>query len=470
MSQNPKKIHIVGGGMAGTEAAWQCLQLGAEVFLYEMRPKVMTDAHQTGDFAEMVCSNTLKSTDPDSAPGLLKNDMRAFGSLILDAAEKSKIPAGGALGVDRIVFSKIITETLEHHPRFQRIDREVTNIPSQEELEDRNECWIIATGPLTSPALTPALGKLSGDSKRLFFYDAIAPILSADSLDFDHAFFGNRYDQEADDYLNLPMNKEEYENFIDAIIAAEKMPLHEFETTSYFESCLPIEVMVERGRETPRFGPMKPVGFTDPKTGHRPWAVVQLRRENASGTMFSMVGFQTKMKWPDQKRVFSMLAAMKNAEFLRFGSVHRNTYVHGPAVLNSDLSFKLSSRVFLAGQVTGVEGYTESAAIGLLAGRAAMAKVAGKTFVFPPADTILGALAHYVTKGGLGDFQPMNANLGLLPPITKQKGVSKAERRGKQALLARQSFENYFADVLTSSANSAGLSEAPPTNPPSISG
>jgi len=449
MSTSQQKIRIVGGGLAGSEAAWQALRSGFAVTLHEMRPERLTPAHKTGNLAELVCSNSLKSLSPDSAPGRLKAEMEALDSLVLRAAAEARVPAGQALAVDRDVFSAAVTRALAEHPAFERVDGEVTELPTTAELEARGECLIVATGPLTSPALAAALEGLTDHKRRLYFYDAIAPVIAADSIDREHAFLASRYDKgngegEAGDYLNLPLTKDEYEAFIDAVQAAEYMPLHAFEDTRYFEACLPIEVMVERGRETLRFGPMKPVGLTDPRTGHRPWANLQLRLENVEGTMYSMVGFQTKMKWPEQKRVFSLIPALREAEFLRYGSVHRNTYLKSPELLAADLSFKASPRVFLAGQVTGVEGYTESAAIGLLAARAAVAKVRGEAFAMPPRDTMIGALAHYVTHGGLGDFQPMNANLGLLPPLDRQRGESKADKKARQCSRAREVFATYL--------------------------
>jgi methylenetetrahydrofolate--tRNA-(uracil-5-)-methyltransferase len=438
-------IHIVGGGLAGTEAAWQALQAGLPVTLHEMRPKVSTPAHKTGNLAELVCSNSMKSMLPHTAPGQLKAEMAAFDSLVIAAANIARVPAGMALAVDREVFSEAVTTRLAGHPLFTRVDEEVTTLPTPEELEARDEYWIVATGPLTSPALAKALEELTGGRQRLYFYDAIAPVLAADSIDMTKAFRASRYGEGEDgDYLNLPLTKDEYEAFIDAVLAAEYMPLHGFEDTKYFEACLPIEVMAERGRETLRFGPMKPVGLTDPKTGRWPWAVVQLRQENLDGTMFSMVGFQTKMKWPEQKRVFGLIPALADAEFLRFGSVHRNTYLKSPDVLAGDLSFKASPRVFLAGQVSGVEGYTESAAIGLLAGRSAAAKAQGKAFELPPRTTMIGALASYVTQGPLGDFSPMNANLGLLPAVDRRKGESKADKKARQVGNAATAFSQYL--------------------------
>jgi len=442
------RIHIVGGGLAGCEAAWQCLRAGHEVRLYEMRPQKMTPAHSTGDLAELVCSNSLKSMLPDSAPGLLKSEMQAMDSLILKAAAHAAVPAGQALAVERTVFSQYILEALASFPGFERIDTEVTELPPI----GADEAWIIASGPLTSQPLVEQLQGLCPDSRRLHFYDAIAPILETDSIDASIVFRASRYDESGDgDYWNVPLNKEEYETFIDAVIAAEKMPLHDFEDVAYFESCLPIEVMIERGRDTLRFGPMKPVGLTDPRTGHRPWAAVQLRMENKEGTMVSMVGFQTKMKWPEQKKVFSLLPGLKDVEFFRFGSVHRNSYLKSPDVLDRDLSFKTAPRIFLAGQITGVEGYTESAAIGLLAGRAASAKVQGQSYLMPPAGTIIGALYHYITEGGLGDFQPMNANLGLLPGLPKQRGMGKPQRKALQCARSREVFAAYHAQLSGSS-------------------
>lgn len=455
-------IHIVGGGLAGAEAAWQALRAGFPVVLHEMRPAKMTAAHKTGELAELVCSNSLKSLNPQSAPGLLKSELAALDSLVLRAAEQAKVPAGQALAVDRGVFSDVVTGALEAQPGFRRVDEEVVRIPDDDELSRRGDAWIVATGPLTSQAMADELARLSGVPGRLYFYDAIAPVIAADSIDMTKAFRQSRYDvgEDAGDYLNLPLTKEQYEAFIDAVLAAEYMPLHGFEEARYFESCLPIEVMVERGRETLRFGPMKPVGLTDPATGRRPWANLQLRLENKEATMYSMVGFQTKMKWPDQKRVFSMIPALEDAEFLRFGSVHRNTYLKSPELLASDLSFRTAPRVFLAGQITGVEGYTESAAIGLLAARFAAAKLTGKSLALPPRESMIGALAHYVTQGGLGDFQPMNCNFGLLPPLDRMKRESKQEKKDRQCSAARAAFAEWLKSVDAAAAPALDGSKA----------
>lgn len=441
------RIHIVGGGLAGSEAAWQCLRLGLPVTLYEMRPQTMTPAHKTDRLAELVCSNTFKSSRPGSAPAVLKHEMRTLDSLVMQCAEESAIPAGQALGVDRDLFSAAVTKSLQAHPLFTRVHQEIAQIPSIEEMGD--DCWIIATGPLSSDKILPELERLSEHKGRLYFYDAIAPILAADTIDLDHCFFANRYDDQSDDYLNIPLNRDEYETLIQDINAAEKSPLHEFEETKYFECCLPIEVMAERGLDTLRFGPLKPVGFTDPRTGRRPWAVIQLRRENQGGSMFSMVGFQTKMKWPEQKRVFTKIPALREVEFLRYGSVHRNTYLQSPDTLNSDLSFRSHDRVFLAGQITGVEGYSESAAMGLLAGRFAGAKAKGSKFASPPPDSMIGALLNYVTVGCSGPFTPMNCNMGLLPAIPKTRGVSKPERRMQQYENAVSKFDEYFTSQVS---------------------
>ncbi len=439
------RIHVVGGGLAGSEAAWQVIRQGIHVTLHEMRPVKMTPAHQTGDLAELVCSNSLKSMADDSAPGLLKREMLALDSLVIKSGLQARVPAGQALAVNREIFSAAITQALESSGLLTRVHEEVTTIPSEEELIKNNELWIIATGPLTSDELAQKVLELAGGAKRLHFYDAIAPVLDAESIDMSKGFMADRWQKGEDggDYLNLPMNEKEYNDFLDAVTAAEKMPLHEFEEVKYFESCLPIEVMIERGRETLRFGPMKPVGLTDPRTGRWPHANIQLRKENVDATMFSMVGFQTKMKWPEQARVFKMVPGLETAEFLRFGSVHRNTYIKGPDALARDLSFKSNSRVFLAGQITGVEGYTESAGIGLIAGRHAAAKMKGETFSNPPSDTMLGSLVNYITIGPLGDYSPMNANFGLLPAIPKVRGKGKKDRQVEKVAKAWQAFESW---------------------------
>ena len=438
-------IRIIGGGLAGCEASWQALKLGCTVTLHEMRPDKMTGAHTSGRLAELVCSNSLKSTLEVSAPGQLKLEMSQLDSLIVKAAMVAKVPAGNALAVDREVFSEYIESALKNHPNFTRIDGEVIKLPSQEELQKNNEYLIVCSGPLTSPDLAGEIDRITGNKKRLFFYDAIAPVIAADSIDMDICYLADRYGEGEGDYINVPLDKEQYNQFIDGVETAEKVPLHEFEDVNYFESCLPIEVMIERGRETLRFGPMKPVGLDDPKTGRRPWGVIQLRQENVEKTMYSMVGFQTKMKWPEQKRLFSSLPGLSNLEILRYGSIHRNTYVNGPEVLNPDLSLKDNPRIFLAGQITGVEGYTESAAIGLLAGQFAALKSLGKAPSTLSVHCMLGALLAYVTKGNLGKYAPMNANLGLLSPVEVDRKASKNDRKTLQIKRANEAFSDYLS-------------------------
>ncbi len=444
------KAHVIGGGLAGCEAAWQLAKRGIPVCLHEMRPIKMTPAHQTGNLAELVCSNSMKSLAHDSAPGQLKREMLALDSLIIRSGHEARVPAGQALAVDRERFSQAISQALLETNRVERLHGEVCDIPTLDELELRDEVWIIATGPLTSDALASKVKALAGGAERLHFYDAIAPVIDAESINMDSAFFADRWQKGDDggDYLNLPLNEEEYKRFIDAVAAAEKMPLHDFEDVKYFESCLPIEVMVERGRDTLRFGPMKPVGLTDPRTGRWPFANLQLRKENVDATMFSLVGFQTKMKWPEQRRVFGLIPGLESAEFLRFGSVHRNTYIKSPDALSDDLSFKSNPRVFLAGQITGVEGYTESAAIGLIAGRHAANKLRNKKRSNPPSDSMIGALVNYITVGPLGDYAPMNANFGLLPAIPKVRGHGKKDRQAEKVARAWRSFEAWLMKTL----------------------
>ncbi len=441
-------VHIVGGGLAGSEAAWQVLRQGHPVVLHEMRGKVSTEAHKTDNLAELVCSNSLKSMQPESAPGQLKYEMQALDSLILKAAYHAQVPAGQALAVDREKFSAFISEALHSHTNFSRVCEEIAEVPSEVELNASGDVWIIATGPLTAAKLAEFLRtKLCLDKTSLAFYDAIAPIISGDSINFEEGFFADRYGKGDPDYFNIPLEKPAYEEFIESVKTAEYMPLHDFENTKYFEACLPIEVMIERGPQTLRFGPMKPVGLENAE-GRRPYACIQLRKETVAGTMYSMVGFQTKMKWPEQARIFGKLPSLGNAEFLRFGSVHRNTYLQSPSLLNGDLSFKTNIRVFLAGQITGVEGYTESASIGLLAGRAAVDRLRGAEFAVPPPNSVIGALLNYVAYGGKGDFSPMNANLGLLPPVEKPahvKKIGKSERKAMQCQSARTSFDSYMS-------------------------
>ena len=420
-------LHIVGGGMAGSEAAWQAAQAGVPVVLHEMRPKVATFAHRTGDFAEMVCSNSFRSDDDErNAVGLLHWEMRAAGGLIMTTADAHALPAGGALAVDRDAFSAAVTARLRSHPLISFADEEVAELPS-------TGSWIFATGPLTSPALGAAIRAETG-AEALAFFDAIAPIVHADTIDMGVAWRQSRYDkgeteEERTAYINCPMDRATYDAFIDAILAAEKTEFHDGETAGYFDGCLPIEVMAERGRETLRHGPMKPVGLTNAHAPDvKPWAVVQLRRDNALGTLYNIVGFQTKMKYGAQTNVFRMIPGLENASFARLGGIHRNTFLNSPTLLDDRMRLRTRPNLRFAGQVTGVEGYVESAAMGLLAGRMAAAEVRGGDLPPPPPETAMGALVHHITGGAEAKtFQPMNVNFGLFPPIDAKGG-----RRGRK--------------------------------------
>jgi methylenetetrahydrofolate--tRNA-(uracil-5-)-methyltransferase len=422
-----RTLHIVGGGMAGSEAAWQAATMGVPVVLHEMRPKVGTFAHRTGNFAEMVCSNSFRSDDDESnAVGLLHWEMRAAGGLIMQTAMAHRLPAGGALAVDRDPFAEAVTARLRAHPLVSLTFEEVTELPS-----DGN--WIIATGPLTSAALGQAIRAETG-AEALAFFDAIAPIVYAESVDMSVAWMQSRYDkgetaEEQTAYMNCPMTKDQYEAFIDALLAAEKTEFHDGETAGYFDGCLPIEVMAERGRETLRFGPMKPVGLTNAhRPDLKPHAVVQLRRDNKLGTLYNIVGFQTKMKYGAQLSVLKMIPGLHNASFARLGGIHRNTFLNSPTLLDGQMRLRSRPNLRFAGQVTGVEGYVESAAMGLLAGRMAAAEILGHTLPPPPPDTAMGALVTHITGGAEAKtFQPMNVNFGLFPPIDARGG-----RRGRK--------------------------------------
>lgn len=402
-------VVVIGGGLAGSEAAWQAASRGAKVTLYEMRPKEPTPAHKTGFLAELVCSNSLGSADILNAPGILKEEMRRLHSLIIRVADEVRVPAGSALAVDRDQFAQRITRELEGHPNIRILREEITEIPS--------DCLcILATGPLTSERLAKALAAVT-QSHSLYFYDAISPIIDADSIDMNVVFRASRYDKGGADYLNCPMDEPAYAKFYEALMAAEKVQPKEFEKIPYFEACLPIEVMAERGLHTMLFGPLKPVGLEDPRTGARPHAVVQLRAENRHGSCFNMVGFQTKLTYPEQRRVFRLIPGLERAEFLRFGSVHRNTFVNAPSVLRDTLQLRVRGTVFLAGQLVGVEGYTESAAMGGLAGINAARGLAGQSLITPPPTTSHGALLQYITRSDPRHFQPINTNYGLFPPL-----------------------------------------------------
>jgi methylenetetrahydrofolate--tRNA-(uracil-5-)-methyltransferase len=427
------ELHIIGGGLAGSEAAWQAAEAGAKVVLHEMRPVRGTEAHITDGLAELVCSNSFRSDDRENnAVGLLHEEMRRAGSLIMRTADAHRLPAGGALAVDRVPFSDTITRTLESHSNIRIAREEIAGLPPED--------WrstIIATGPLTSPALAEAVRALTGE-ESLSFFDAIAPIVNKDTIDFDICWMQSRYDKgDGADYINCPMNKEQYEAFIAALLAGEKTDFKEWEkTTPYFEGCLPIEVMASRGPETLRFGPMKPVGLHDPRRSERSYAVVQLRQDNALGTLWNMVGFQTKLKHGEQTRIFRTIPGLQDATFARLGGLHRNTFINSPRLLDASLRLKVRPNLRFAGQVTGVEGYVESAAIGLLAGRFASAEVLGRAIVPPPYTTALGALLGHIT-GGADEktFQPMNVNFGLFPePPPKTRGKERKKAQSHRAL------------------------------------
>ncbi len=442
-----QKLHIVGGGMAGSEAAWQAAELGVDVVIHEMRPKVGTFAHQTGNLAEMVCSNSFRSDDDEqNAVGLLHWEMRAANGLIMTTADAHRLPAGGALAVDRDPFAEAVTAKLRAHPRIEITGEEITALPDDGQ-------WIFATGPLTSPELGEAIRKETG-AESLAFFDAIAPIVYADSIDMSRAWMQSRYDkgeteEERTAYLNCPMDRDQYDAFIDALLAADKTEFHEGETAGYFDGCLPIEVMSERGRETLRHGPMKPVGLTNPhQPDVKPHAVVQLRRDNALGTLFNIVGFQTKMKYGAQTEVFRMIPGLENASFARLGGIHRNTFINSPTLLDSQMRLKSKPNIRFAGQITGVEGYVESAAMGLLAGRLAAAEIMGLSKPEVPQDSAIGALIHHITGGAEAKtFQPMNVNFGLFRPVDGLKGGRRGRKDRYKAYTdrAKTEWKNWLA-------------------------
>lgn len=402
-------INVVGAGLAGSEAAWQIAQRGIKVNLFEMRPVKMTPAHHSDLFAELVCSNSLRAGSITNAVGLLKEEMRQLDSLVMSCADQAQIPAGGALAVDRDVFSRMITKKVTEHPLIEVQRVEVTALPEE------NQLTVIAAGPLTSDNLVKEIAKLTGE-KHLYFYDAAAPIVYGETIDYEQAFWASRYNKGTADYLNCPMNEEQYRRFYEALITAEVHPLKEFEEEKYFEGCMPIEVMAQRGPQTLLFGPLKPVGLYDERKNERPFAVVQLRQDNQQATLFNMVGFQTHLKWGEQKRVFRLIPGLENAEFARFGVMHRNTFINSPKVLAGTTQLKEHPHIFMAGQLSGVEGYVESAASGLIAGINASRCLRGETPLIVPEETAIGALLHYISNPEQRDFQPMNITFGLLPP------------------------------------------------------
>ena len=439
-------LNIIGGGMAGSEAAWQAAQMGVNVVIHEMRPQVKTFAHQTADLGEMVCSNSFRSDDHEqNAVGLLHWEMLQAEGVIIQTAYEHRLPAGGALAVDREVFAKSVTRKLKAHPKITIVNKEIDALP-------QSGHWIVATGPLTSSALGASLVKTTGRD-ALAFFDAIAPILYYDSIDMSKAWMQSRYDKgeteaERTAYLNCPMDKSQYERFIDALLEAEKTEFHEGETAGYFDGCLPIEVMAERGRETLRFGPMKPVGLTNPHSSQKPYAVVQLRRDNALGTLYNIVGFQTKMKYGAQKEVLRQIPGLEAAEFARLGGIHRNTFLNSPTLLDHQMRLKTAPHLRFAGQITGVEGYVESAAMGLLAGRMAASEILGKPLPSVPEDTALGALMLHITGGAdAKTFQPMNVNFGLFRPIEGTKNGRKGRKERYKAYTdrAKSAWQDWLA-------------------------
>lgn len=422
-------VTVIGAGLAGSECAWQLAQRGVAVTLREMKPEKKTPAHVTDYFAELCCSNSLRGAGLENAVGLLKEELRRLNSLIIRCADATAVPAGGALAVDRDGFARMVTETIFSHPNITMIPGEVTSIPEGD--------VVIASGPLTSDPLADAIAEKLGGGTTLNFFDAAAPLVACDSVDMDSAYFASRYDKGTPDYINCPMTKEEYQAFWQALIAAEEAEVHGFEDKSVFEGCMPVEVMARRGEDTLRFGPMKPRGLIDPKTGKEPYAVVQLRRDNADGSIYNLVGFQTHLKWPEQRRVFTMIPALRNAQFLRYGVMHRNTYLDSPRLLDRYYRLKAEPRIAFAGQMTGVEGYVESCASGFLAGVELARRLNGQTPIDFPAETAIGALGLYVSNGSVGDFQPMNINFGIIPPLDHRvKG-----KRNKNAELSQRSLE-----------------------------
>ncbi len=421
-----EKIIVIGAGLAGSEAAWQIAERGIKVELYEMRPTKMTPAHKTKNFAELVCSNSLRANSVTNGVGLLKEEMRRLNSLIISCADKTQVPAGGALAVDRDKFSELITSKIKSHPNITVIERELTEIPKTDIPV------IVATGPLTSDALSEDIKKYTNQT-GLYFYDAAAPIIEKDSLDMEKVYLKSRYDKGEAAYLNCPMTKEEFEIFYNELINAEVAPLKEFEKEIYFEGCMPFEEMAKRGMKTLLFGPMKPVGLEDPKTGKRPYAVVQLRQDNAEGTLYNIVGFQTHLKWGEQKRIISLIPGLENANIVRYGVMHRNTYLNSPTLLKRTYQLKEKENIYFAGQMTGVEGYVESAAAGIVAGLNAIYNSQGKEIIFPT-ETMIGAMANYIVDNTSKNFQPINANFGIIKPLDelikdkKEKYTKYAER------------------------------------------
>jgi len=449
--KSTKTISIIGGGLAGSEAAWQAAENDIYVKLYEMRPKKETGAHQSGNLAELVCSNSLGSNLPDRASGLLKNEMRRMGSMLLACAEESAVPAGGALAVDREKFAQLVTEKIESHPKIEIIREEITEIPA--------EPTIIASGPLTSEKLSQSIAALTGE-EHLYFFDALAPIVYHESINMEIAFRASRYDRGEEsegDYINCPFTKEEYDNFLKALLDAERIKLHSFELQiekgvkagahNYFEGCLPAEIIAERGEKSLAFGPLRPVGLIDPRTGRRPYAVLQLRQDNLAGDLYNLVGFQTNLKFPEQERVFRMIPGLEKVKFARYGQMHRNTFIASPLLLRPTLQFHNRNDLFFAGQITGVEGYIGNVATGLLAGQNIVRVLNDNPPLQLPETTMLGALTHYITHAAPKDFQPMKANFGVLPALEQSgRKIGKRERAALRAKRALFDLENYLQE------------------------
>ena len=446
-----KDLIVIGGGLAGSEAAWQAAERGIRVYLYEMRPFTATGAHLTPNLAELVCSNSLGSDLPDRASGVLKAELRRLGSMLLECAYKTALPAGSALAVDREAFAHLVTARILNHPKIEVRREEVTTLPDGP--------TIIASGPLTSPRLSAAIAALSGQ-EHLYFFDAIAPIVNLESINLEVAFRASRYghgEQVAGDYINCPMNRDEYDAFVTALIGAERIKLESFEQEleqgvragwhQFFEGCLPVEIIARRGHKSLAFGPMRPVGLTDPRTGRRPYAVVQLRQDNLAGTLYNMVGFQTNLKFPEQKRVFRTIPGLEKAEFVRYGQMHRNTFIDAPTLLCPTLQFQGREYLFFAGQITGVESYMGNIATGLLAGWNAARLLHGESLLSLPTTTILGSLCHYVTHASPADFQPMKANFGILPPLDTSERLNKRKRASAYAQRALRDLEAFLLGI-----------------------
>ncbi|MDN4073449.1 FADH(2)-oxidizing methylenetetrahydrofolate--tRNA-(uracil(54)-C(5))-methyltransferase TrmFO [Fictibacillus terranigra] len=430
-------VNVIGAGLAGSEAAWQIAKRGIKVHLYEMRPKKQTPAHHTDKFAELVCSNSLRSNTLTNAVGVLKEEMRKLDSVIIASADDCSVPAGGALAVDRHEFAALVTERVKNHPNVTVFEEEVTEIPEGP--------TVIATGPLTSKELSDALGALTSED-YLYFYDAAAPIIDAESIDMNKVYLKSRYDKGEAAYLNCPMTEEEFDRFYEALISAETVPLKEFEKEIFFEGCMPIEVMGSRGKKTMLFGPLKPVGLEDPKTGKQPFAVVQLRQDNSAGTLYNIVGFQTHLKWGPQKEVIQLIPGLENAEIIRYGVMHRNTFINSPKLLEKTYQFKDRKDLFFAGQMTGVEGYVESAASGLIAGINAARLMQDKELLEFPQETAIGSMAHYITNANAKNFQPMNANFGLLPAL-ETRIRNKKDRYAALAERALETIQNFITKL-----------------------